>query len=211
MTKNTTWTSENLKILKTLTSPYKIQQFLDNTEYNSTHETRSPNIVMQLNRAHCMEGALFASACLENIGFQPLILDLRAENDDDHVIAVYKIDGFWGAIAKSNFTTLRYREPVYKNLRELAMSYFDFYFNTLGEKSLREYSLPMNLSKFKKLNWQITENDLEEIGTELDKIKHFSIVTKEQIKKLEIVGDYLLKSSLFGSNPAGLFVPKSKQ
>ena len=87
------------------------------------------------------------------------------------------------------------------------MSYFDFYFNTLGEKSLREYSLPMNLSKFKKLNWQTTEADLEDIGTELDKVKHYEIVTKAQIEKLEIVGDNLLKSSLFGSNPEGLFVP----
>jgi len=179
------WNAADLKVLKTLTSPYKIQQFLDKTEYNSTHETRSPRYVMQLKRAHCMEGALFAAACLENIGF-------------------------WGAIAKSNFTTLRYREPVYRTLRELTMSYFDFYFNTLGDKSLREYSLPFSLTKFHKINWQTTENDLAEIGDKLDKIKHFPIVTKAQIKKLEIAGDYLLKSSLFGSNPDGLFVPKAK-
>ncbi|HBF89388.1 MAG TPA: hypothetical protein DDX39_12170 [Bacteroidales bacterium] len=204
------WNAADLKVLKTLTSPYKIQQFLDKTEYNSTHETRSPRYVMQLKRAHCMEGALFAAACLENIGFTPLILDLRAENDDDHVIAVFEVDGFWGAIAKSNFTTLRYREPVYRTLRELTMSYFDFYFNTLGDKSLREYSLPFSLTKFHKINWQTTENDLAEIGDKLDKIKHFPIVTKAQIKKLEIAGDYLLKSSLFGSNPDGLFVPKAK-
>ena len=155
-----------------------------------------------------MEGALFAAACLENIGFPPLVLDMQSFNDDDHVIAIFKVKGYWGAVAKSNFTTLRYREPVYRSLRELTMSYFDFYFNLNGEKSLRGFSLPQNLHRFDKINWRTTKEDLENIGYYLDKVKHFPVVSREQIKKLEIAGDYLIKSSLMGSNPKGLFIPK---
>lgn len=207
--KSNLWSQKEKLVLDKLNTPYKISQFLDSCEYNSTSETRSPGYVLKLKRAHCMEGALFAAACLEYSGFEPLILDLRAYNDDDHVIALFKTDGFWGAIAKSNFTTLRYREPVYRTLRELAMSYFDFYFNTDGDKSLRAYSLPMKLTQFNKINWQTTENDLEEIGNYLDKIKHFPLVNKKQISKLNNSGPLLLKSSLIGSNPAGLFNPGS--
>jgi hypothetical protein len=138
------------------------------------------------------------------------VLDLQAYNDDDHVIAIFKLKGYWGAVAKSNFTTLRYREPVYRSLRELAMSYFDFYFNLNGEKSLRGFSLPQNLRRFEVMNWRTTKDDLEDIGYYLDKVKHFPLINKEQIKTLEIAGDYLMQSSLLGSNPEGLFVPKKK-
>lgn len=202
------WTKDEMRILKSLSSPYRIQTFLDKTEYNGTTETRSPRYVISLNRSHCMEGALFAAACLENIGFPPLVLDMQSFNDDDHVIAIFKVKGYWGAVAKSNFTTLRYREPVYRSLRELTMSYFDFYFNLNGEKSLRGFSLPQNLHRFDKINWRTTKEDLENIGYYLDKVKHFPVVSREQIKKLEIAGDYLIKSSLMGSNPKGLFIPK---
>src|SRR5512133_1661555 len=147
---------ESFQIPGKINTPAAVQEFLDQIEYNSTGETRSPKNVMELGRAHCMEGALFGAACLEKFGYPPLVLDMLAEDDDDHVIAIYKYKGCWGAVAKSNFTTLRYREPVYRSLRELMMSYFDFYFNTLGIKSLRSYSLPVNLKKFNHLNWRIT-------------------------------------------------------
>jgi hypothetical protein len=186
----TDWTREEKALLKTLNSPIRIQTFLDHTEYNGTKETRS--------------------ACLENIGYKPLVLDLQAYNDDDHVIAIFKVKGCWGALAKSNFTTLRYREPVYRTLRELSMSYFDFYFNLNGEKSLRGFSLPHNLQRFDNMNWRTTEKDVEDIGYFLDKVKHFPLVNSAQIRKLEIAGDYLMKSSLMGSNPEGLFVPSKK-
>ncbi len=209
MSKNSfsNWNKEEKALFKTLNSPIKIQKFLDQTEYNGTKETRSPRYVISLNRSHCMEGALFGAACLENLGYSPLVLDLQAYNDDDHVIAIYKAKGFWGAVAKSNFTTLRYREPVYKSLRELSMSYFDFYFNLNGEKSLRAYSLPHNLNKFNAMNWRTTEEDVEDIGYYLDKVRHFPLVSKEQIKKLKNATDSLMKSSLLGSNPAGLYIP----
>ncbi len=209
--KSNYWSQDELSELGKLNTPFKIQSFLDSCEYNSTPATRSPGYILKNKSAHCMEGAMFAAACLEHIGFLPLLVDLKAYDDDDHVIAVFRIDKFWGAVAKSNFTTLRYREPVYKSLRELAMSYFDFYFNTNGEKSLRAYSFPHNLQKFDKLNWRTTDNDLEEIGYYLDKVKHIPLVTKKQIRRLEIAGKYLLESSLIGSNPDGLFVPGTKK
>lgn len=205
------WPAEEQSIFRTLTSPAEIQAYIDNIEYNSSSETRSPLWMMKKKRAHCLEGAIFAAAALEQIGYPPLILDLRAHDDDDHVIAVFKLDGYWGAIAKSNFTTLRYREPVYRNLRELAMSYFDLYFNTLGDKSLRAYSLPHNLNRFNKINWRSTENDLEDIGYYLDKVHHFPLVNEKQIRRLDKAGKLLLESSLSGSNPAGLFIPGSKK
>ena len=201
------WSPDEVQALKQYDSPYKIQGFLDSCEYNATTETRSPKTVLKIKRAHCLEGAIFAAACLETLGHPPLLADLQAENDDDHVIALFRVNNYWGAIAKSNFTTLRYREPVYRSLRELAMSYFDFYFNTLGEKTLRAYSLPHNLLKFDKLEWRTTENDLEDIGYFLDKVRHIPLVSSRQIQNLEIAGQYLLDSSMMGSNPAGLFIP----
>jgi len=205
------WTSREKSLLQKINTPFKIQQFLDECEYNSTEETRSPLYVLEHKRAHCLEGALFAAACLEFMGMKPLVLDLQAWDDDDHVIAVFKTNGFWGAIAKSNFTTLRFREPVYRSLRELAMSYFDFYFNTIGDKSLRAYSMPHNLCRFDKMKWRTTNNDLEDIGYYLDKVKHFPLVNDSQIKGLEKATPLLLESSMMGSNTAGLFTPGSKK
>jgi len=208
---NTYWNSREISLLQKINTPFKIQQFLDECEYNSTEETRSPLYVLEHKRAHCLEGALFAAACLEFNGMKPLVLDLQAYNDDDHVIAVFKIKGYWGAIAKSNFTTLRFREPVYRSLRELSMSYFDFYFNTIGDKSLRGYSLAHNLSRFDTMEWRTTSNDLEDIGYYLDKVKHFPLVNDTQIKGLEKATPLLLESSMMGSNPEGLFTPGSKK
>jgi len=207
----TPWTTKEIKLLKKINTPFKIQEFLDSCEYNSTEETRSPRYILEHQRAHCLEGALFAASCLEFNGMPPLVIDLQAFNDDDHVIAIFKNQGCWGAIAKSNFTTLRFREPVYRSLRELAMSYFDFYFNIIRDKSLRGYSLPQNLSRFNSLKWRTTENDLEDIGYYLDKVKHFKLVNGPQVKGLEKATPLLLESSTIGSNPAGMFTPGSKK
>jgi hypothetical protein len=202
------WSPEEVKILKGLDTPIRIQTYLDKLEYNSVVECRSPRLVIRNKRAHCTEGAIFAAACLEYIGYPPLVIDMKAENDDDHVIAVFKYKGYWGAVAKSNFTTIRFREPVYRTLRELSMSFFDFYFNVRGEKTLRAYSLPHNLNRFNHINWKTTEKDIDEIGSWLTDVKHIPLITSAQVKNLSIVGDYLLKSSLIGSNPAGLYTPK---
>jgi hypothetical protein len=185
--------------------PYDIQVFLDRIPYNPNAECRSPRKVFAEQKAHCFEGALFAAAMLRELGFKPLILDMMAENDDDHVIAVFQSGNRWGAIAKSNTTALRYREPVYKSVRELVMSYFDFYFNTLGDKSLRSYSKPVNLARFDKMNWSETDSDLEFIGDFLCGIPHYAIMDDAYIQRLERADQKLMDAVFLGANPEGLF------
>jgi hypothetical protein len=133
---------------------------------------------------------------------------MKAYNDDDHVITVFKADGHWGSVAKSNFTSLRYREPVYRSLRELVMSYFDFYFNTDGDKSLRSYSLPLDLTIYNPCHWTTTDEDLEYIGDKLEKIRHYPVMNKKMIKNLKKASDLMLKAGMLGSNAEGLFKPK---
>jgi hypothetical protein len=203
------WTKDEIRFLKTMSDPDKIQGFLDSIDYNPNYECRSPRWVIMKRSAHCFEGALFAASALQFIGYKPLIVDMKAYNDDDHVIAVFKEDGHWGAVAKSNFTTLRFREPVYRSLRELVMSYFDFYFNIVGDKSLRSYSLPLDLTVYESRNWSTTDEDLEYIGDKLEKIRHYPVVNKKMIINLKKASDTMLKAGMMGSNIAGLFVPKS--
>ncbi|MBI5729517.1 MAG: hypothetical protein HY963_00105, partial [Ignavibacteriales bacterium] len=142
---------------------------------------------------------------------KPLIVDLVAENDDDHVIAIYKRNNCFGAVAKSNTTVLRFREPVYRSLRELIMSYFDFYFNTIGEKSLRSYSNPVNLSRFDKYDWMTTDDDLEFIGDYLYTIKHKKIVSTKSLRSLNTADDDLINLCFSGSIEDGLFKPKKSR
>ena len=202
------WTKEEIKFLRTLKNPDKIQMFLDGIEYNSNYECRSPRWVMRKRSAHCFEGALFAAAALQFIGYQPLIVDMKAVKDDDHVIAVFKESGCWGAVAKSNFTSLRFREPVYRSVRELIMSYFDFFFNTDGFKSLRSYSVPFNLTVFEPRKWATTDEDLDYIGDKIESLRHFPVATPEKIKKLFRASDPVLKAGLLGSKPEGLYKPR---
>jgi len=115
-------------VFRRLTTPEKIQRFLDDLAYNKEHDgetCRSPRRVLRDRTAHCMEGALFAAAALRMLGHPPLLLDFEAVRDDDHVLAIFQLRGHWGALAKSNYSGLRYREPVYRTLRELSMSYFE--------------------------------------------------------------------------------------
>jgi hypothetical protein len=202
------WTKDEIKFLKTLSDPDKIQGFLDSIEYNPAYECRSPRWVIRKKSAHCFEGALFAAAALQFIGYQPLIIDMKSYNDDDHVIAVFKIDNHWGAVAKSNFTSLRFREPVYRSLRELVMSYFDFYFNLNGDKSLRSYSLPLDLTIYDSRKWATTDEDLEFIGDKLETIRHYPVINSKMIKNLKKASDTMLKAGMLGSKAEGLFKPK---
>ena len=208
---NWNWNRDEIKLLKTLNNPYKIQAFLDSIDYNPNYECRSPRWVMKKRSAHCFEGALFAAAALQFIGFTPLIVDMLAVNDDDHVIAVFRVDGRWGAVAKSNFTSLRFREPVYRSLRELIMSYFDFFFNVDGYKSLRSYSRPFDLTVYKPRNWATTDEDLEYIGDKIESLHHYPVVTRKMIKRLCNASDSMLKAGLLGSRADGLFVPRKKK
>jgi hypothetical protein len=202
------WNKDEIKFLKSMNDPDKIQGFLDSVDYNPNYECRSPRWVIRKRSAHCFEGALFAAAALQFTGYKPLIADLKAFNDDDHVIAVFKEGDHWGAVAKSNFTTLRYREPVYRSIRELVMSYFDFYFNTNGDKSLRSYSLPLDLTIFNTRNWTTTDEDLEYIGDKLEKIRHYPVIDNKMIKNLKRASEIMLRAGLIGSNEEGLFKPR---
>jgi len=201
------WTKEEMAFISTLHEPWNIQLFLDDVDYNPNYECRSPRYVMSNKKAHCFEGALFAAAVLQIMGHNPLLVDLRAENDDDHVIAVFRSGKLWGAVAKSNFTTLRYREPVYRSVRELVMSYFDFYFNIYGEKSLREYSVPLDLTVYDKNRWQTTGEDLEYIGDKLNLIRHYPVASPESLRGLKKASDIMMKAGMLGSNQDGLYKP----
>ena len=137
------FTPAELRRFRSLKTPHGIQRALDAMPYHLADSAWSPRRVLRENTSHCYEGALFAAAALRVLGYPPLILDLEAERDTDHVIAVYRVDGHWGSLAKSNYTGCRYREPVYRSLRELALSYFDTYFNLRGERTLRTFSRPV--------------------------------------------------------------------
>jgi len=204
------WSKSEQARLDRLETPWQVQITLNRLEYDARPGTRSPRWVMREGRANCFEGALLAAAALAHHGRPPLIVDLRAVNDDDHVIAVFKDQGGWGAVAKSNFTTLRFREPVYRSVRELVMSYFEFFFNTLSQKSLREYSRPMSLGRFERLDWQTTDKDVSEIGDALDEIKHYPIVGPAEARRLEPVDRDVFRAGLLVAKKAGLFKAERK-
>ncbi len=183
------YSSKEIKLFKKLESPKKIQDFLNGLKFNFEKKGEtcySPRLVIKHQKAHCMEGAMFAAAVLEFHGAKPLVMDLRSikPQDDDHVVAVFKHFDCFGALSKTNHGVLRYREPIYKTLRELVMSYFHEYFLNTGEKTLREYSDLVDLNFFGYLNWQTSTEHLFAIPEKLDKIKHYKILTSAQIKNL---------------------------
>lgn len=206
MKKTFGFTKEELAVFSKFKKPADIQKFINSIPYDPDIPCRSPRYVIKERKAHCFEGALFAAAALRMIGYKPLIVDLRAIwEDDDHVIAVFKQNGHWGSIAKSNYSVLRYREPVYKSIRELAMSSFDFYFTPEGIKTMREYSRPLNLTQFDRQNWMTTEKELGFIAEKLDDIKHHKILTPAMIRNLNPADPLLIKAGLLGSDPNGLY------
>jgi hypothetical protein len=177
------------KIFRHMDSPAKIQKFLDDEiGYNlepGGDTCYSPRLVLREKVAHCMEGALLGALALRRLGYPPLLVDLEAVRDSDHVLAVYRVEGRWGAVAKSDYSGLRSREPVYSTIRELAMSYFDHYFNPAGEKTLRGYSRPVNLARFdRKTNWMSTLAEVWEIPEYLCDVPHTSILTKTMARRL---------------------------
>jgi len=205
MDSQTTWTSWELKAIRSLTTPYKIQQFLDKTVYSSESRYRSPRSVLRDNTAHCFDGAVFAAAMLRRLGYKPWIVDMQAVNDDDNVIAIFKKNGCFGAIAKSNFAGLRYREPIYKTVRELVMSYFELFYNIKKEKTLRQFTVPLNLSSYK--NFEFDDDVLEVIGLKLSYIPVTKLMTPSQIRSLQHVDERSYKSGLMGANAKGLYKP----
>jgi hypothetical protein len=189
-----------------LTSPSAIQTFLDELDYSTEAIYRSPLQVVCERMGHCFDGALFAAAMLRRLGYPPLILELLPnDRDDDHLLAVYKRDGRWGALSKSNFVGLRSREPVYRNLRELVMSYFEQYYNIDGERTLRGYTLPLNLAAFDRHNWMCRQEPLDGIADRLDHIRRVSLLTSATIDNLTRIDERSRLAGLYGANPDGLY------
>lgn len=180
-------TNQQTKIYKKLNTPAKVQDFLDTLKINFEEKgetCRGPLGVLQTKKAHCMEAALLAASILRFHGHKPLLMDLRARRPDvDHIVTLFKVRGFWGGITKTNHAVLRYREPIYRTLRELALSFFHEYFdNKTGIKNLREYSVPMNLTRFDHLHWETSLKDQWEINQAMDDVRHYWLVNPSQVK-----------------------------
>jgi len=191
---------EEKNLIQKLNTPAKVQSFLNKLEFNFEEPARnassiasaggdgetakSPILTLRTGKAHCFEGALLGAYILSQHGFKPLILHLKTtKNDFDHTIALFKIDGLWGALSKTNHAVLRFREPIYKNIHELVMSYFHEYFLDNGKKTLRQYSRPLNLNIFEK-GWEKEDGNLWGIDDELDEIRHYDILSARAIKNL---------------------------
>jgi hypothetical protein len=190
-----------LQVFRKLTTPAKIQQFLDALSYNLEPKGAtcySPRMVLGERVAHCMEGALVGAAALRFLGFPALLVDLEGVRDSDHVLAVYKLNEGWGAVAKSDYSGLRSREPVYRTIRELAMSYFEHYFNPRGEKTLRTYSRPVGLKRFDKRGWITAEEDVWYIPEHLCEIPHTDVLTPRMERALSHMDDRLYKAGRLG-------------
>ena len=187
-----------LRALRALKTPAGIQRFLDAIPYHLARTAWSPRIVLREKTAHCLEGAIFAAAALRVLGFPPLIFDLEADQDTDHVLAVFKMRGHWGAIAKSNFAGCRYREPVYRTLRELALSYFNTYFNLRGERTLRRYSQPVNLARFDDRHWMTSDKAIWFVAEYLCDIPHRPLLKRGLEKHLTRVDRRTWDSEMVG-------------
>jgi hypothetical protein len=179
-----------IAIFEKLSSPIKIQDFLNATptNYEKRGETvHSPRMVIREEKAHCIEGAMLAAAVLWYHGEEPLRLNMvPLSYDDGHVIAPYKRNGFWGAISKTNHSTVRFRDPVYASIRELAMSYFHEYSALKnGVKTLRKYSEPFNMRQL-GTSWITETKSLIRIDHALDDIRHFSMVPKENLPFIKV-------------------------
>jgi hypothetical protein len=194
--------SSERAVFRRLSTPEKIAHFLDHDiAYNKEPDgptCRSPRRVLRDRTGHCMEGAMFAAAALRMLGYPPLLIDLETVRDDDHVLAVFRREGHWGSIAKSNYSGLRHREPVYRTLRELVMSYFDQCFNLGYEKSLRAYSRPVNLERFDSIHWMTAEEDVWAVPEHLCVISHMPLLTRSQIRRLGRVDDRIFAAGLAG-------------
>ena len=193
-----TFSAGELRLLRSLKTPAKVQGFLDSIPYHVAGTAFSPRMVMEARTAHCLEGAIFAAAALRVNGYPPLLLDLEGEKDSDHVIAVFQEKGAWGAVAISNFSGLRYRAPVYRSLRELAMSYFNDYFNLRRERSLRTFSQPVNLSRFDSQNWMTRTDNVWFIAEYLCDIPHTKLLTPAMRRALTPVDKRALRAACLG-------------
>ncbi len=205
---DTLLTASERKLIASLTTPFKIQTFLDTVPYSGEERYRAPLTFLRERVGHCFDGAVFACSILRRLGHRPLLVDLLPnDRDDDHMLALYKYEGHWGAVAKSNFSGLRFREPVYRTLRELVLSYFDDYYNSAGEKTLRAYTTPLNLATFDRHHWLTDDATMDKIADRLDQIRKFQLLTPTLVKALSPVDRRSFNAGMLGVNADGLYKP----
>ena len=193
---------EDLRTLRALKTPAQIQNFIDELEYQYADTAWSPARVLRERKGHCLEGALVAAAALRVQGHPPLLMDLEAVHDDDHVIAIYRERGLWGGIAKSNFAGLRFRAPVYRTLRELALSYFDDYYNLRGQRTLRAYSRAVNLARLDhpdaNKHWMTAEEDVWCVPEALIAARHYALISDKTARELPRLDRRSYKAGMHG-------------
>lgn len=200
---------ETRKVFSSLNTPARIQAFLDEIPYRPEEEYLSPLSAIRDGRAHCFDGGLLAALALRRLGYPPVIIDLLPWNDDDHVLAVYKIGRFYGAVAKSNYSGLRLREAVYRDPRELVMSYFEQFFNTLGQKTLRGYTHPIRLLPYDRWNWETDDAGAWKVYQRMLAAPKVMLLSAEQIASLALADERSVQAGLLGSRAEGLFQPHS--
>lgn len=200
-------TPDQLELVRGLDTAVRIQAFLDEAVYPSESFNRSPLRVIQERRAHCLDGGLLGALLLQRLGYPAVIIDLlpEPERDDDHILALFWVDGCVGAVAKSNYSGLRYREPVYRSIRELVMSYFEDCYNSLGERTLRAYARPVRLSRFERWNWAVEDAAADRIEAHLKKLKTIPLITPAQAARLNRLDELSYQAGRLGANPDGLF------
>lgn len=199
------WSTKEERILRSLSTPARVQSFLDALPYRCEDGHLSARAAIRDGRAHCFDGALFAAAVLRRAGLEPRLIDLCATRDDDHIICAYRWKGLWGAVAKSNFPGLRYREPIFKQPRELVLSYFEFYFNLDGEKSLRSFSAPLKLPSVQRIDWECDDAQGDRIVDMLTAEPHHTILRPGQERRLRELDERLYRSQLVGVNRRGAY------
>lgn len=189
-------------IIKKLNTPNKVQDFLDNIPFNFELKSETywpPTKILKERKAHCFEGAIFACFCLQENNIENYLMDLKVKNlkkDSDHTLCIFKINRYWGAISKTNHSVLRFRDPIYKSYRELAMSFYHEYFlDKNGEKTLKSFSKPFDIWKKFGTEWTTQEKDLDEIAEALDKSPHIDFVPKENTKFIRKVGPTEIKGA----------------
>jgi hypothetical protein len=194
------------QLLSGLDSPSAIQAFLNTVPYSEDKFYRCPLRLLRERKGHCFDGALFAAMALRRLGYPPLILEfIPNERDDDHILALFKQHKCWGAVAQSNFTGLRYRDPVFRSLRELVMSYFADHFNSAGEMTLRGYRGPIHLTTFDRLDWMASDLGLEALADGMDRYRILPLLSDEMIAGLSLADERSVKAGLLGANPDGLY------
>jgi hypothetical protein len=194
------------KLARKLKTPWEVQRYVSSIPYNPEDFCKSAKRVLTERTAHCMEGALLSALLLEELGHEPALLHFRAHRDDDHVVALFRERGFWGAVGKSNTTLLTWRPPLYGTVRDLLLSYFPFYFNLKGQMSLVAWAGPVKLSRYEEWNWREGNNDLGDLSAHFyDTERSRVIMSEKKIERLPLADRRLIDACFLGANQKGLY------